>query len=109
MLDCIGLESLEGSARIPDDMPYRPIIDRYRTTWSDFKEFTCSAAHGAVVHALAQLRSHYPIVDLQWVVIGYARATNANKLARLEDEAEESAKRLAEDVELFGEGRSSAP
>ena len=44
------------------------------------------------------------MVDLQWVAIGYAQGTNAEKIARLEDEAKEPAKRLAEDVELFVEG-----
>ena len=43
------------------------------------------------------------------MVTGYARGTDADKIARLEDEVEEPAKRLAEDVELFGEGGSSAP
>ena len=43
------------------------------------------------------------------MAIGYAQGTNAEKIARLEDEAEEPAKRLAEDVELFVEGESCAP
>ena len=68
-----------------------------------------SATHGAIIHALPQLRSHYPSVDLQWVATGYAQGTNIEKIARLEDKAEEPAKRLAEDVELFGEGDSNAP
>ena len=68
-----------------------------------------SAAHGAIVHALMQLWSHYPLVDLQRVVTGYARGTDANKIARQEDKAKEPAKRLAEDVKLFGEGGNNAP
>ena len=63
-----------------------------------------SAAHGAIVHALMQLWSHYPLVDLQRVVTRYARGMDANKIARLEDEVEELDKMLAEDVELFSEG-----
>ena len=39
---------------------------------------------------------------------GDPQGTNAKKIARLEDNAEEPAKRLAEDVKLFGEGESSA-
>ena len=74
----------------------------------DFKEFARSIAHGAVIHVLTQLRSHYPSVDLQWVAIEYVQGTNAEEIARLEDDAEEPAKRLAKDVELFGEGESSA-
>ena len=40
---------------------------------------------------------------------GYAQGTNVEKIARMEDDVEEPAKRLAEDVELFSEGESSAP
>ena len=43
------------------------------------------------------------------MAIGYAQGMNTEKTARLEDDAEEPAKRLAEDVELFVEGESSAP
>ena len=57
---------------------------------------------------LAELRSHYPLVDLQWVATGYAQGTNAEKIARLEDNAEEPTKRLSEDVKLFAEVESSA-
>ena len=39
---------------------------------------------------------------------GYAQGTNADRIAKLEDDTEEPAKRLAEDVDLFGEGESSA-
>ena len=35
---------------------------------------------------------------------GYAQGTDAEKIAKLEDDADEPAKRLAEDVELFNEG-----
>ena len=48
-------------------------------------------------------------MDLQRVATGYAQGMNAEKIARLEDEADEPAKRLAEDVELSVEGESSAP
>ena len=74
----------------------------------DFKEFVRSVAHGTVIHALVQMRSHYPLVDLQRVAIGYAQGTDAEKIAKLEDDEEEPAKRLAKDVKLFGEGGSSA-
>ena len=42
------------------------------------------------------------------MVTGYARVTDATKIARLEDEAKEPAKGLARDVGLFGERRSGA-
>ena len=75
----------------------------------DFKEFRHNTAHGAIIHVLTQLRSHYPSVDLQRVVTGYTQGTDMEKIARLEDKAEEPAKRLAKHVELFVEGESSAP
>ena len=40
---------------------------------------------------------------------GYAHGTDTEKIARLEDDAEEPTKRLAKDVDLFGEVGSSAP
>ena len=87
VLDCIGFEPSEGRGLLPRDPPPQSIVDWCRVAWSDFKEFTHSAAHGAIIHALAQLRSHYPSVDLQRVVTSYARGTDATKIARLEDEA----------------------
>ena len=87
VLDCIGFKPSKGRELLPGDPPPWSILDRYRMAWLDFKEFTCNAAHGAVVHALAQLRLHYRLVDLQRVVTSYARGTDATKIARLEDEA----------------------
>ena len=109
MLDCIGFAPPEGSSRLPSDLPHRSIVDRCQTVWADFKEFTCSVAHGAVVHTLAMLRSHYPSVDLERVVTGYARGMDAAKIAKLEDKAKEPGKKLASDIDLFGEGGSGAP
>jgi hypothetical protein len=80
MLDCIGFAPPEGITQLPGDPPPRTIVDRCQTAWSNFNEFTCSAAHGAVIHVLAQLQLHYPSVDLQWVVTGYTRGTDAGRL-----------------------------
>ena len=40
---------------------------------------------------------------------GYALVTDAEKIAKREDDAEELAMRLAEDDNLFGEGGNNAP
>ena len=48
------------------------------------------------------VRSHYPVIDLQAIGAGFARGTGATKQQELEDEVEDAAKRLAEDVNLFG-------
>jgi hypothetical protein len=37
----------------------------------------------------------------------YARGTDAQKTAKLEDEADEAVARLAGDVDFFGEGQGS--
>jgi hypothetical protein len=66
MLDNIGLPQPEG-ARLPRRGPYRSIIDRCRDAWLDFREFSRNVSHRAVIHALAQLHSHYSTVDLQRV------------------------------------------
>ena len=47
-------------------------------------------------------------MNLQRVVTEYAQGMNADKITKLEDNIEEPAKRLVEDVELFGEEESSA-
>ena len=104
MLDCIGFEPSEGRELLSGDPQSWSILDRCRTAWSDFKESARSATHGAIVHALAQLRLHYPAVDLQRVVTSYACGIDATKIVRLEDKAEEPMKRLAGDVDLFDEG-----
>ena len=109
MLDCIGFDPSKGRELLPRDPQPWSILDQCRMAWSDFKEFACSATHGAIVHALAQLRSHYPVVDLQHMVTSYAYGIDATKITRLEDEAEEPTKRLARDVDLFDEGGSGAP
>ena len=54
------------------------------------------------------LRSHYPSVDLERVVTGYAWRMDVAKITKLEDEAKEPGKKLASDVHLFGEVGSSA-
>ena len=54
VLDCISLEQPEG-AWLPGDKPYRSVMDHCWTAWVDFKEFTRSVTHGAIVHALAQI------------------------------------------------------
>ena len=58
--------------RLPSNGPHRLVMDHYRTMWTDLKEFTHSATHGVIV------------------------------ITKLEDNVEEPAKRLAEDVKLFG-------
>ena len=56
-----------------------------------------------MTHALAVVRSHYPSINLQAIGAGFTRGTGATKQQQLEDEVEDATKRLAGDVDLFGE------
>ena len=67
-----------------------------------------SATHGAIILALAVLWSHYPSVKPKLIMTSFARGTDAQKTAKLEDEAKEATTRLAEDVDLFSEGQGNA-
>ena len=56
-----------------------------------------------MTHALAVVRSHYPIINLLAIGAGFARGTSATKEEQLKNEVEDTAKRLASDVDLFSE------
>ena len=56
-----------------------------------------------MTHALAVVWSHYPIINLRAIGVGFARGTSAMKEEKLRDEVEDAANRLAGDVDLFGE------
>ena len=57
----------------------------------------------AVTHALAVVRSHYPAIDLQVIGAGFVRGMGEAEHQQLEDEVEDVAKKLAGDINLFGE------
>ena len=77
MLDYISFVLPEGTMQLLGDPPPQTIMDRCQTAWSDFMEFTRSAAHGAVIHALAVLQSHYSLVKPEVVMTGFARGMDA--------------------------------
>ena len=79
VLDYIGFAPPKGATLLPGNPSPRTIVDRCQTPWSDFKEFTRSAAHGAVVHALAVLRSHYPSIKPEVVMTGFAEGRTHRK------------------------------
>ena len=100
VLDCINMEVAQ-----PNDRPPHPdtIIDRCKAAWENFKSFNCDAIVTAVTHALAVVRSHYPTIDLQAIGVGFAGGIGAMEHQQLEDEVEDVAKKLAGDIDLFGE------
>jgi hypothetical protein len=55
MLDRVGFTPPKGATQLLGNLPPRTIMNECWTVWMDFKEFTCSAAHGAIIHALVVL------------------------------------------------------
>ena len=49
------------------------------------------------------VRSHYPTIDLQVLGAGFAKGMGEADDQQLEDEVEDVAKKLADDIDLFGE------
>ena len=49
------------------------------------------------------VRSHYPATDLQAIGGGYAKGLSEAETQQLEDEVEDAAKKLAGDIDMFGE------
>ena len=101
VLDCIELET----APHPDGRPPHPdiIIERCKMTWESFKSFNRDAVVSAATHALAVVRSHYPDTHLEAIGGGYAEGLSEAETQRLEDEVEDTEKKLAGDIYLFGE------
>ena len=54
--------------------------------------------------------SHYPAIDLQAIGSGFTEGLSEAETQQLEDEVEDAAKKLAGDIDLFGEtdGESGA-
>ena len=100
MLDCVEPET----APQPDGRPPCPdiVIERCKTAWESFKSFNRDAVVTAATHALAVVRSHYPATDLEAIGGRYAEGLSEAETQRLEDEVEDTAKKLAGDIDLFG-------
>lgn len=109
VLDCIDLEPAEPAVFLPGDRP--PTPRDLMQLWIGARrrgDFTRSAASYAVVHALSVVQSHYPSVSLGVIDTGFARGTSASRITELDDEAEDSAIKLTDDLDLFGEGSNNA-
>ena len=51
------------------------------------------------------VRSHYPTIDLQAIGAGFAGGMGTTKHQQLEDEVEDTAKKLAGEMDSDGEAR----
>ena len=101
VLDCIEPEV----APQPDGRPPCPdiVIERCKTAWESFKGFNRDAIVTAATHALAMVQSHYLATDLQAIGGGFTKGLSEVETQQLEDEVEDIAKKLASDIDLFGE------
>ena len=99
VLDYVDLEA----APQPDGRPPRPdtIIEKCKMVWENFKSFNRDVIVTTVTHALAVVWSHYPVVDLQAIGAGFAGGMGEAEHQQLEDEVEDAAKKLANDIDLF--------
>ena len=71
--------------------------------WENFKISNHDAIVTVTTHALAVVRSHYPAIDIRAIGDGFAKGLSDAETQQLEDEVEDAAKKLAGDIDLFGE------
>ena len=101
MLDCVDMEpgiQLDGRRQCSDT-----IIQRCKTAWENFKSFNHDAILSVATHVLVVVRSHYSAIDLQAIGGGFAEGLSDAETQQLEDQVEDSVKKLAGDIDLFGE------
>ena len=101
VLDCVDLElgiQLNGRRQRSD-----AIIQRCKAAWENFKSFNRDTIITAASHALVVVRSHYPAIDLQAIGAGFAEGLGEAETQQLEDEVEDAVRKLAGDIDLFGE------
>ena len=101
VLDCVDLEA----ASQPDGGPPHldTIIQRCKAAWESFKSFNRDAVVTTITHALTVVRSHYQSVDPQAIGARFAEGMGEAETQQLEDEVEDATKKLAGDINLFGE------
>ena len=103
VLDCVDLEV----APQPDDRPPHTdiVIEMCKMAWERFNH---DAVVTAATHALTVVRSHYLATDLQAIGGRFAEGRSEVETQQLEDEVEDTAKKLASDIDLFGEMDSNS-
>ena len=101
VLDCVDLEPSpqpDGRRQCLDT-----IIQRCKAAWENFKSFNCDVVVSIATHVLMVVRSQYPTLNLQSIGGGFTEGLSDAETQQLEDEVEDAAKKLAGDIDLFGE------
>ena len=78
-------------------------MERCRSTLENFKHYNRGVACSSVGHALAVVRLFYPSVKLERIDGGFARNLSDEQITALEDEVSDSAIKLVDDLDLFGD------
>ena len=99
MLDLIDQEVLEPNRAPRPDI----IVERCKSALENFKHYARGVAYSAMGHALAVIRSVYPLVKLKWINGGFARNLSDEQITALEEEVFDSVIKLADDMDLFGD------
>ena len=101
VLDCVDLEMAtqrDGRRQCSDT-----VIQRCKAACENFKTFNHDAIMTIATYVLAVVRSHYPTIDLQSIGGGFSEGLSDMGTQQLEDEVEDVAKMLANDIDLCGE------
>ena len=101
VLNCVDLEVAPQTDGRPPCLDI--IIERCKTAWESFKNFNRDVVVTGITHALVVVRSHYPSVDLQAIGGGFTEGLSEAETQQLEDEVDDAARKLASDIDLFGE------
>jgi len=98
MLDLFDLEVPE-----PNRAPQPNIIvERCKSALENFKHYAHGIACSIMGHALAVVQSVYPSVKLERIDGGFARNLSDEQITVLEEEVFDSAIKLADEMDLFG-------
>ena len=101
VLDCVDLEL--APQPIGRRQRLDTIMQRCKAAWENLKIFNRDTIMTVATHTLVVVRSHYPAIDLQAIGGGFAEGLSEAETQWLEDEVEDAAKKLADDIDLFGE------
>ena len=76
-------------------------MERCRSALENFKHYARGIACSTTGHALAVVRSFYPLVKLERIDGGFARNLSDEQITALQ--VSDSAIKLADDLDLFGD------
>ena len=99
MLDLIDQEVPK-----PNRVPWPDVIvERCKLVLKNFKHYAHGFACSTMGHALVVVRSVYPSMKLKRINGGFAQNLSDEQITALEEEVSDSAIKLVDDKDLFGD------